>query len=157
MYPYSLREQLESLNPWPDTLKTPFLKLEKENFAPDGQRQQLYAYCVSSKLYCLFNLEGNHLLVRQPSGHGLGFLQAPYTIADWQRKRGRKCKEALPPWIFEAWHFILSRKLGVPCTRSSWLKQPAAMAVPITTPQVLARLGIFMDDLRPCTVVTVQN
>jgi hypothetical protein len=29
------------------------------------------------------------------------------------------------------------------------------MAVPVTTPQVLARLGIFKDDLRPFTVVTV--
>ena len=29
------------------------------------------------------------------------------------------------------------------------------MAVPITSPQVLARLGVFKDDLRPFTVVTV--
>ena len=29
------------------------------------------------------------------------------------------------------------------------------MVVPITTPQVLARLGVFKDDLRPFTVVTV--
>jgi hypothetical protein len=29
------------------------------------------------------------------------------------------------------------------------------MAVPITTPQVLSRLGAFKDDLRPFTVVTV--
>jgi hypothetical protein len=150
-----IRQRLESLNPSRDTLKAPFLKLEKENFTPDGQRHQLYAYCVSSKLYCLFNLEGNRLLVRKPSGHGLGFLQAPYTIADWQRKTGRKWKEALPPWIFEAWHFMLSRELCLPYRPPSWLKRPAAMTVPITTPQVLARLGIFKDDLRPFTVVTV--
>ena len=31
------------------------------------------------------------------------------------------------------------------------------MAVPITTPQVLARLGVFKDDLRPFTVVTVPS
>ena len=29
------------------------------------------------------------------------------------------------------------------------------MAVPVTTPQVLARLGVFKDDLRPFTVMTV--
>lgn len=29
------------------------------------------------------------------------------------------------------------------------------MAVPITTPQVLARLGVFNDDVRPSTVMTV--
>jgi hypothetical protein len=34
-----IRELFEALNPWRNTLKTPFLKLEKENFAPDGQRQ----------------------------------------------------------------------------------------------------------------------
>jgi hypothetical protein len=51
-----LRELFEPLNPWRNALEVPFLKLEKENFATDGERQQLYAYCVSAKLYCLFNL-----------------------------------------------------------------------------------------------------
>jgi len=150
-----IRERFEALSPWRDTLKTPFLKLEKENFASDGQRYQLHAYCVSSKLYCLFNLDGDRLLVRKPSGHGLGFLQAPCTIADWQRRTRRKWKETLPPWIFEAWHFILSRELGLPYKPQSWLKLPAVMAVPITKPQVLARLGVFKDELRPFTVITI--
>jgi hypothetical protein len=97
-----IRDRFEALNPWRDTLKTPFLKLEEENFAGDGERHQLYAYCVSAKLYCLFNLDGNRMVVRKPSGHGLGFLQAPYSLADWQRRTGRKWKEDLPPWVFEA-------------------------------------------------------
>ena len=151
----SIRERFEPLNPWRKTLKTPFLKLEKENFDANGNRQQLTFYGISAKLYCLFNLEGNRLLVRKPSGHGLGFLQAPYTIADWQRRTGRKWKEDLPPWIFEAWHFILSRELGLPHRPPAWFKQSAVMAVPITTPQVLSRLGASKDDLRPFTVVTV--
>ncbi len=150
-----IRKRFESLNPWRKTLKTPFLKLEKENFDANGERQELHCYGISAKLYCLFNLEGNRLRVRKPSGHGLGFLQAPYTIADWQRRTGQKWKEDLPPWIFEAWHFILSRELALPHKRPSWLKQSAVMAVPITTPHVLARLGIFKDDLRPFTVMTV--
>ena len=150
-----IREKFESLNPWRDMLKAPFLKLEKENFDSDGERQQLYAYCISAKLYCLYNFDGTTLLVRKPSGHGLGFLQPPYSIADWQRKTGRKWKEDLPPWIFEAWHFILSRELGLPHQPPRWLKQPAAMAIPISTPQVMKRLGCFKDDLRPFTVVTV--
>jgi len=151
----SVRERFEVFNPWRDTLKAPFLKLEEENFAPDGERHQLYAYCIAAKLYCLYNLDRDKLLVRKPSGHGLGFLQTPYTIADWERKTGRKWKEDLSPWVFEAWHHILSRELGLPHRPPSWLKQPAVMTVPITTPQVLARLGIFKDDLRPFTVVTV--
>jgi len=150
-----IREQFEGLNPWRDTLETPFLKLEKENFASDGERPQLYAYCISAKLYCLFNLHGDRLLIRKPSGHGLGFLQAPYSIADWQRRTGRKWKEDLPPWVFEAWYFILSREFGLPHQPPPWLKQPAVMAVPITTPQALERLGCFKDILRPFTIVTV--
>jgi hypothetical protein len=151
----SIRERFEPLNPWRKTLKTPFLKLEKENFDSNGERHQLYAYCISAKLYCLYNLDGGKLLVRKPSGHGLGFLQAPYTIADWERKTGRPWNEDLSPWVFEAWHFILSRELGLPHKPPTWLKQPAVMRVPITTPQVWERLGIFKDDLRPFTVVTV--
>ena len=108
-----------------------------------------------AKLYCPFHLEGNKLLVRKPSGHGLGFLQAPYTIADWLRRTGRKWKENLPPWVYEAWHFILSPELGLPHRPPVWFKQPAVMTVPITTPQVLSRLGAFKDDLRPFTVMTV--
>jgi hypothetical protein len=150
-----IRKRFESLNPWRKKLKTPFLKLEKENFDMHGNRQQLNFYGISAKLYCLFNLEGNKLLVRKPSGHGLGFLQAPYTIADWQSRTGRKWKENLPPWVFEAWHFILSRELGLPHVSPAWFKQPAVMTVPITTPQVLSRLGAFKDDLRPFTVMTV--
>jgi hypothetical protein len=151
----SIRKRFESLNPWVKTLKTPFLKLEKENFDADGVRHQLNFYGISAKLYCLFNLDGNGLLVRKPSGHGLGFLQAPYTVADWQRRTGRKWNENLAPWIFEAWHFILSRELLLPHRAPAWLKQPAVMSVPITTPQVLSRLGSFKDDLRPFTVMTV--
>ncbi|HKH99115.1 MAG TPA: hypothetical protein VJ999_08405 [Candidatus Sulfotelmatobacter sp.] len=151
----SIRERFEALNPWRKTLKTPFLKLEKENFDANGNRQRLNFYGISAKLYCLFDLDGNRLLVRKPSGHGLGFLQAPYIIADWQRRTGRTWKEDLPPWIFEAWHFILSRELDLPHRPPAWFMQPAVMAVPITTPQVLARLGVFKDDLRPFTVMTV--
>jgi hypothetical protein len=151
----SIRERFEPINPWRKTLKTPFLKLEKENFDSNGNRQQLIFYGMAAKLYCLFNLEGNQLLVRKPSGHGLGFLQAPYTIADWQRRTKRKWKEDLPPWIFETWHFTLSRELGLLHKPPSWLKQPAVMSVPITTPQVWEHLGVFKDDLRPFTVVTV--
>jgi hypothetical protein len=151
-----IRDQFETLNPWRDSAKTSFLKLENENFASSsGERHQLYAYCISAKLYCLFNFDGGGLLIRKPSGHGLGFLQAPYRVAEWQRKTGREWIEDLPPWIFEAWHLILSREFDLPHKPPSWLKQPAVMVVPITTPQVLERLGSFKDDLRPFTLITV--
>jgi hypothetical protein len=150
-----IRDRFEAVNPWRSTLKVPFLKLEKENFALDGDRQQLYTYCIAAKFYCLYNLEGGNLVIRKPSGHGLGFLKAPYTVADWQRRTGRKWNEDLPPWIFEAWHFILSRELNLPYKPPLWLKQPAAMTIPTSTPQVMERMGSFKNDLRPFTVVTV--
>ncbi len=150
-----VRARFEALNPWRDTLKVSFLKLEEENFGADGSRQQLHAYCISAKLYCLFNIDGDKLLVRKPSGHGLGFLRAPYRISEWQRKTGQKWNHILPPWIFEAWHFILSREFNLPYRHPAWLKQPAMMSVPITTPQALAKLGGFRDVLRPFTVVNV--
>jgi len=150
-----IRNRFEAINPWRSTLNVSFLKLEKENFALDGQRQQLYAYCIAAKLYCLYNLEGGNLVIRKPSGHGLGFLKAPYSVADWQRRTGRKWNEDLPPWVFEAWHFTLSRELNLSNHPPRWLKQPAAMTIPISTPQVMERLGCFKNDLRPFTVVTV--
>jgi hypothetical protein len=150
-----IRERFETLNPWRNTLTVPFLRLGEENFAPDGERHQLYAYCISAKLYCQFNLDRDRLLIRKPSGHGLGFLQAPYTIAAWQRRTGRKWKEDLSPWVFEAWHFILARELGLPHRPPRWLKHPSVMAVPLTKPRIRERLGRFKDDLRPFTVVTV--
>ncbi len=41
-----LRDRFETLNPWRETLKVPFLKLEKENYGLDGQRKQLHAFCI---------------------------------------------------------------------------------------------------------------
>jgi hypothetical protein len=38
-----IRNRFEPLNPWRDTLKAPFLKLEKEHFDTDGERHQLDA------------------------------------------------------------------------------------------------------------------
>ena len=114
----ALRERFEHLNPWRDALGVPFLKLEKENFGMDGEREQLYTYCISTKLYCLYNLDGEKLLIRKPSGHGLGFLQAPYSVADWQRRgaeNGRKtcCLGYLRRGILSS--------LGTPSPGTSWL------------------------------------
>lgn len=117
-----------------------------------GENSGTPAWRPSSLLEC--SLEANKLLVREPSGPG-GSLEAPYSVADWQRMTGRKWKEDLPPWLFEAWHYILSRELNLPYQPPRWLKQPAAMTVPISTPQVMERLGCFKNDLRPFTVVTV--
>jgi len=46
-----IRERFEALNPWRDSLKTPFLKLEKENFTSDGVRE---AATIGSSLALTF-------------------------------------------------------------------------------------------------------
>ena len=150
----ALRERFEPLNPWRDALGVPFLKLEKENFGMDGEREQLYTYCISTKLYCLYNLDGEKLLSENP----------PAMVWDSYRHRkrcrlaakgGQKMEGKPAALVFEAWHFILSREFGLPHQPPRWLKQPAVMAVPVTTPQALERLGCFKDVLRPFTVVMV--
>ena len=47
----------------------------------------------------------------KPSGHGLGFFEPPYAVRDWERRNRRKWKANLHPFIFEAWHYLLSREL----------------------------------------------
>ena len=109
----SIREQFEPLNPWRQICsKTPFLKLEKENFAPDGQRHQLYAYCVSAKLYCLFNLDGNMLLVRKPSGHGLGSFRHPTRFPNGSEGQDGNGKKTCRPGF---------SRLGISPSRANWV------------------------------------
>jgi len=95
---------------------------------------------------------GNDQNLFPPLETSLHRLPPIYAIA---RNPSHFSSKILPLWIFEAWHFILSRELGLPYKPPAWLKQPAVMAVPTTTPQVLSRLGSFKDDLRPFTVMTV--
>ena len=83
------------------------------NFTCTASQRSFIAYTTSKE---------DKLLVRKPSGHGLGFLKGALQLADWQRRTGRKWKEDLPPWIFEAWHYILSRELNFRISAAALVK-----------------------------------
>jgi hypothetical protein len=68
-----------TLNPYnPGLVGGSILELEEWNFDPNtGERRQLYCHAISAKRYALYNREGDRLLLRKPSEHGLGHLLNP--------------------------------------------------------------------------------
>ena len=68
----------EKLNPYEKP--GPLLKIEAANFDTNGQIEPLFALCISSKRYVLFNraLDGTPI-IRKASAHGLGHMLAPYS------------------------------------------------------------------------------
>lgn len=46
-----------------------------------------------------------------------------------------------PPWIFEAWDWMLRQELGLPHRAPSWVDLPAMMRIVLSTPHVLGRLS----------------
>lgn len=73
----------DPLNPYEK--KGGLFKIEDANFAIDGSRklQSLYAYCISSKRYVLFNYDDDgSFIIRKASAHGLGHLLPPYGADD---------------------------------------------------------------------------
>lgn len=133
----SVVEPLRALNPYRgDAGKESVLKIEKENFNPDGTQRQLFAYSVSSKRYCMFIEDGNgRREIVKASAHGLGFLYPPF------EDKERKHKEH--QWIWDAWEYILALELDGPeaarAKRKPYFDLPAMMQIAITTPAVLAR------------------
>jgi len=129
---------LRALNPYRGVAgKESVLKVEKENYGPDGQQRQLFAYSVSSKRYCMFieNERGEREIVKA-SAHGLGYLYPPYECPEsWKNKEH--------PWIWEAWEYILAMELDgdevAMAKHKPWFDLPAMMQVAITTPAVIAR------------------
>jgi hypothetical protein len=130
-------ESLRALNPYRgEAGKESVLKIEKENFNPDGTQRQLFAYSVSSKRYCMFveNQDAERVIVKA-SAHGLGFLYPPFEDKD------RKHKEH--QWIWDAWEHILALELDGPdaarAKRKPYFDPPAMMQIAITTPALLTR------------------
>ncbi len=130
-------EPLRALNPYRgEAGKESVLKIEKENFNSDGTQRQLFAYCVSSKRYCMFveDSEGRREIVKA-SAHGLGFLYPPFEDKERKHKKHQ--------WIWDAWEYILALELDGPdaaqSKRKSYFDLPAMMQIAITTPAHLAR------------------
>jgi hypothetical protein len=130
-------EPLRALNPYRgEAGKESVLKVEKENFNPDGTQRQLFAHSISSKRYCMFvEDENGRREIVKASAHGLGFLYPPF------EDKERKHKEH--QWIWDAWEYILTLELDGPdaarAKRKPYFDLPAMMQIAITTPSLLAR------------------
>jgi len=130
-------EPLRALNPYRgEAGKESVLKIEKENFNPDGTQRQLFAYSISSKRYCMFVENGNgEREIVKASAHGLGFLYPPF------EDKERKHKEH--QWIWDAWEYVLALELDGPdaarSKRKPYFDLPAMMQIAVTTPGLLAR------------------
>jgi hypothetical protein len=143
-------EPLRALNPYRGNAgKESVLKIEKENFSPDGRQRQLFAYSISSKRYCMFieNEDGQREIVKA-SAHGLGFLYPPFEDKD------RKHKEH--QWIWDAWEYILALELDGPeaaaSKRKPYFELPAMMQITITTPALLSRFK-GLSGFRPLNFI----
>ncbi|MDP9365599.1 MAG: hypothetical protein M3Q10_15485, partial [Chloroflexota bacterium] len=150
-----VRDRFRSLNPYGD--RESILELEDENFGPcacgaghksakacTGGQRQLYAYCVASKRYALFNLgpAGEASLraiqdaaeaedgpaVRRFSEHGLGAYEAP---------TNPRTGEQVAKWEREVWRVLIARALGRSVELPAWAHQTALTQVRISTPEQL--------------------
>ena len=145
-----IRERFQSLNPRPGT---EFLKIEGENFADDGKTpKQLLAYSAAGKRNCLFNYANGQITIRKPSGHALGWFQPPYSVRDYERRSGRAWQEDLAPWVWESWHYLLSRELGLPANAPRWFSLPPSIPFAVSTPEQWRKIG---RRLRPFSMVSM--
>ena len=91
------------------------LELEKENFAADGKRRQVYCFAVSAKRYALYVLEDGEPAIVKPSQHALGYLLNPVDPEAESRD-----------WIEELWELEVRKALGLPAREPDWVDRPGA-------------------------------
>jgi hypothetical protein len=164
----------EPLNPYEK--KGSLFKIEDANFAlgtgsQEKQIAPLYALCVSSKRYVLFNLsEDGDPVIRKASAHGLGHLLPPYS--------GQDAPISIPAsaiplsvigverWQYHLWYQIIRAELKgnpdqVDLTYHEALGKPAASREPraatagATTPKLLRwfkrfnQNRLYRDQVKP--------
>jgi len=134
----SIVDRFDALNPYDPSIvknrgKGSILKLEDVNFDEDGAQREIWGWAISSKRYALFTRAENDIQIVAAKMHGLGFLYPP-------DDRRPKKEGDLPPWIREAWEWILRGALGLPRTDPEWFKVPAMMQLRITTHNVLKKM-----------------
>jgi len=173
-------DKFDSLSPYDPAIvknigKGSILKLEDLNFDENGDQREVWGYAISAKRYALFTRSEKNIQIAsikddedsegdQPDAHedclqivgakmhGLGFLYPP-------DDRKPKKEGDLPPWIREAWEWILRGALGLPRTDPEWFKIPAMMQLRITTHNVLKNLQArqkgfpYNDRVKPLNFV----
>jgi hypothetical protein len=109
---------------WPYEGEGNILKLEEENFDPEGGgRRPLYGIAIAAKRYALINFDTHgEPLIRKRSEHGLGLFASPLGSDD-KRKR----------WIDELWEDIVDEVLGRTPEPRHWHPYPVVGRLPVTT------------------------
>lgn len=143
----------------PGEPRTPILKAERENFSIDDQAQvePLYAVAISSKRYCLFNLDpAGQPVIRKASQHGLGHLVAPYGDDDPPESVPAPVDPDLKVkrWEHDLWWVIAKAHIdGHPnLVRLDYhpaLAKPAASPLTLSTPELLRRMDKWNADKDP--------
>ena len=107
----------DMLNPY--ARPGPLLKVEGENFGigDDKQLRPLYAFCISSKRYVLFNVaEDGSPVIRKASAHGLGHLRAPYPASAAPKSVPSPLvpleKIGVERWHYDLWYQIIKAALA---------------------------------------------
>jgi hypothetical protein len=133
-----IRLKFARLNPYDrGIVPGSILRLEDENYAPGEarERKQLWCFCVSSKRYALFNLEGREPVMRKCSEHGLGYYLPPVDPLTGA---------PVHDWIEQAWGQIVCPAMGLRRRpRPLWAGQLAHTRVSITTPGMMNWFGPF--------------
>jgi transcriptional regulator with XRE-family HTH domain len=128
-----VRERFARLNPY-NRVAIPgsILKIEDENYAlgPDrksdrSQRNQLYCYAVSEKLYALYTLDSaGDPVVRKYSSLVIGQLRSPVKVPH---------KGNSHAWIVDAWTREIRIALGKPVAPFAWESYPAMEQLTMST------------------------
>ena len=140
----------ERLNPYEKP--GPLLKIEDANSVgsdPSKGLDTLYALCISSKRYVLFNRRDDRsIVIRKASAHGLGHMMAPYSdeaaLSDFPTPRADV--RDVERWQHDLWHRIIAAMLNghadeVDLDYHPALKLPAMSRYGATTPPILRWLA----------------
>ena len=129
----AVRQRFAALNRYDaSSISGTIFKCEDENYAlgPEGkpdyaQREQLYCYAVSEKLYALFKIdEHGEPHVRKYSSLVLGQLRSPIPVPRDGHPRA---------WIVEAWTREIRAALGKPTEPFAWEDYPAMEQLTVST------------------------
>lgn len=129
-------ERLDGLKPYRPSMKSHQLKLEDQNFVA-GVQNQLYAFMLSAKRYCLYNIAADgSIVIRKRSEHGLGQYFDPrdpeaHEVA--AEEKDQNCG-----WIADAWRGWVEETLGRPApSPPAWHHRPALIRLTLSTPTLL--------------------
>lgn len=152
----AIRETINLLNPYDKDLVSELLKDETENA---NKTEQVYAFAISAKRYCLFFYDENGRPIIPPDHfdadgnftgyadidgkaaymqHGLGLYLNPADL-DWTTKPDSTVNGH---WMRETWQWILDRAHGIKRDYPEWVDKPALVRNAVTSPHIMR---VFKD------------